>query len=221
MSRAEVSKLKAEIAEAGRRMLDKGLVSGTAGNISVRIPGKERILITPSQMEYERIRADDIVTLDFERNVLEGERKPSIEAGMHIGVYKARPDVGAVVHTHSVYASAVASVRRAIPPFLDEMVLVLGGEIEVAEYGMPGSEELAHNAVAALGKKNAVLLANHGPLCCGKDLESALGNAELVEKVAKIFVLSSLLGKPQNLPSEAVELERNIFEVRDSRGRLI
>ena len=218
MNRAEVNKLKAAVAEAGRKMVEKGLVAGAAGNISVRVPGKERILITPSQMEYERIRADDIVTLDFERNVLEGERKPSIEAGMHLGVYKARHDVGAVVHTHSVYASAVAVVRRAIPPFLDEMVLGLGGGIEVAEYGMPGSEELARNAVAALGKKNAVLLANHGPLCCGKDLESALGNAELVERVAKIFILSSLLGKPQNLPPEAVELEQNIFEVRDSGG---
>jgi len=176
------------------------------------------MVITPSQMGYDLIGVDDIVTLDFERNVLEGERKPSTEAGMHIGVYKARPDVGAVVHTHSVYASAVASVRKAIPPFLDEMVLVLGGGIEVAEYGMPGSEELAHNAVAALGKKNAVLLANHGPLCCGKDLESALENAGLVERVAKIFILSSLLGSPQNLPPEAVELERNIFEVRESGG---
>jgi len=218
MNKAEVSKLKAEVAEAGRRMLLQGLVSGTAGNISVRVPGEERMVITPSQMGYHLIGVDDIVTLDFERNVLEGERKPSIEAGMHIGVYKARPDVGAVVHTHSVYASAVASVRRAIPPFLDEMVLVLGGGIEVAEYGMPGSEELARNAVAALGRKNAVLLANHGPLCCGKDLESALGNAELLERVAKIFILSSLLGKPENLPWEAVELEQNIFEMRDSQG---
>ena len=218
MNKAEVNRLKAEVAQAGRRMLNKGLVSGTAGNISVRVPGGERMVITPSQMGYDLIGVDDIVTLDFERNVLEGERRPSTEAGMHIGVYKARPDVGAVVHTHSVYASAVASVRKAIPPFLDEMVLVLGGGIEVAEYGMPGSEELAHNAVAALGKKNAVLLANHGPLCCGKDLESALGNAELVERVAKIFILSSLLGKPQNLPPEAVELEQNIFEVRDSGG---
>ncbi len=218
MNRAEVNKLKAEVAEAGRRMLAQGLVTGTAGNISVRVPGEERMVITPSQMGYDLIGVDDIVTLDFERNVLEGERKPSTEAGMHIGVYKARGDVGAVVHTHSVYASAIASVRRAIPPFLDEMVLLLGGGIGVAEYGMPGSEELARNAVRALGKKNAVLLANHGPLCCGKDLESALGNAGLVERVAKIFILSSLLGNPQNLPPEAVELERNIFEMRESQG---
>jgi L-fuculose-phosphate aldolase len=218
MNKAEVNKLKAEVAEAGRRMLGKGLVAGASGNISIRVPGEERMVITPSQVGYDLIGAGDIVMLDFERNVLEGERSPSIEAGMHIGVYKARRDVGAVVHTHSVYASAVASVRRAIPPFLDEMVLVLGGEIEVAEYGMPGSEELARNAVRALGKKNAVLLANHGPLCCGKDLESALGNAELVERVARIFILSSLLGSPRNLPPEAVELERNIFEMRESGG---
>ena len=219
MNEAEVSKLKAEVAEAGRKMLLQGLVTGTSGNISIRVPGEDRIVITPSQVGYDRIGADDIVALDFEGKVLEGERKPSIEARMHIGVYKARPDVGAVVHTHSVYAAAVASARRAIPPFLDEMVLVLGGGIEVAEYGMPGSEELARNAVAALGKRNAVLLANHGSLCCGKDLESALGNAGLVERVAKIFVLSSLLGNPVNLPPEAVELEQNIFEMREGRDK--
>lgn len=202
MNEEEINKLKTDVAEAGKRMLHKGLVIGASGNISVRIPGEDRIVITPSQVEYDRIGADDIVVVDFEKNVLQGERNPSIEAGMHIGVYKARPDVGAVVHTHSVHASAVASLGRTIPPFLDEIVLMLGGEIEVAEYGVPGSEELAENAVRAMGKKNAVLLANHGSLCCGKNLESAFGNAELVERVAQIFILSSLLGGPKNLPQE-------------------
>lgn len=202
MNEEEINKLKTDVAEAGKRMLHKGLVIGASGNISVRIPGEDRIVITPSQVEYDRIGADDIVVVDFEKNVLQGERNPSIEAGMHIGVYKARPDVGAVVHTHSVHASAVASLGRTIPPFLDEIVLMLGGEIEVAEYGVPGSEELAENAVRAMGKKNAVLLANHGSLCCGKNLEDAFGNAELVERVAQIFILSSLLGGPKNLPQE-------------------
>jgi len=213
MNGKEVNKLKMEIVEAGMRMLHKGLVIGASGNISIRISGEDKIVITPSQIKYDKIGVNDIVVVDFKKNVLEGDRSPSVETGMHIGVYETRPDVGAIVHTHSVYASAIASLGKTIPPFLDDIVLMLGGEIEVAEYGMPGSKELAENAVRALGKKNAVLLANHGSLSCGKDLEGAFVNAELVERVAKIFILSSLLGKPKNLPQEVVQLEQQIFEL--------
>ena len=213
MNEKEVNKLKMEIVEAGKRMLHKGLVIGTSGNISIRISGEDKIVITPSQIKYDKIGVNDIVVVDFKKNVLEGDRSPSVETGMHIGVYETRPDVGAIVHTHSVYASAIASLGKTIPPFLDDIVLMLGGEIEVAEYGMPGSKELADNAVRALGKKNAVLLANHGSLCCGKNLEGAFVNAELVERVAKIFILSSLLGKPKNLPQDVVQLEQQIFEL--------
>jgi L-fuculose-phosphate aldolase len=194
-------------------MLHKGLVIGASGNISIRISGEDKIVITPSQIKYDKIGVNDIVVVDFKKNVLEGDRSPSVETGMHIGVYETRPDVGAIVHTHSVYASAIASLGKTIPPFLDDIVLMLGGEIEVAEYGIPGSKELAENAVRALGKKNAVLLANHGSLSCGKNLEGAFVNAELVERVAKIFILSSLLGKPKNLPQEVVQLEQQIFEL--------
>jgi L-fuculose-phosphate aldolase len=213
MNEKEVNKLKMEIVEAGMRMLHKGLVIGASGNISIRISGEDKIVITPSQIKYDKIGVNDIVVVDFKKNVLEGDRSPSVETGMHIGVYETRPDVGAIVHTHSVYASAIASLGKTIPPFLDDIVLMLGGEIEVAEYGIPGSKELAENAVRALGKKNAVLLANHGSLSCGKNLEGAFVNAELVERVAKIFILSSLLGKPKNLPQEVVQLEQQIFEL--------
>jgi L-fuculose-phosphate aldolase len=213
MNEKEVNKLKMEIVEAGKRMLHKGLVIGASGNISIRISGEDKIVITPSQIKYDKIGVNDIVVVDFKKNVLEGDRSPSVETGMHIGVYETRPDVGAIVHTHSVYASAIASLGKTIPPFLDDIVLMLGGEIEVAEYGMPGSKELAENAVRALGKKNAVLLANHGSLSCGKNLEGAFVNAELVERAAKIFILSSLLGKPKNLPQEVVQLEQQIFEL--------
>lgn len=213
MNGKEVNKLKMEIVEAGKRMLHKGLVIGASGNISIRISGEDKIVITPSQIEYDKIGVNDIVVVDFKKNVLEGDRSPSVETGMHIGVYETRPNVGAIVHTHSVYASAIASLGKTIPPFLDDIVLMLGGEIEVAEYGMPGSKELAENAVRALGKKNAVLLANHGALSCGKNLEGAFVNAELVERAAKIFILSSLLGKPKNLPQEIVQLEQQIFEL--------
>jgi len=213
MDEKEINKLKTDIVEAGKKMLHKGLVIGTSGNISIRISGEDKILITPSSVEYDKIGIDDILVVDWGKNVLDGERSPSVETDMHIGIYTTRPDIGTIVHTHSVYATAIASLGKTIPPFLDEMVLMIGGEIEVAEYGMPGSKELAQNAVRALGRKNAVLLANHGSLCCGKNLEKAFETAELVERVAKIFILSSLLGKPKSLPQEALELEQKIFEM--------
>jgi len=213
MDEKEITKLKTDIVEAGKKMLHKGLVIGTSGNISIRISGEDKMLITPSSVGYDKIEIGDILVVDFEKNVLEGERSPSVETGMHISTYRTRPDIGAMVHTHSVYASAIASLGKTIPPFLDEMVLMIGGEIKVAEYGMPGSKGLAQNAVRALGSKNAVLLANHGSLCCGKNLENAFETAELVERVAKIFILCSLLGKPKSLPQEAIELEQKIFEM--------
>lgn len=213
MDEKEINKLKTDIVEAGKKMLHKGLVIGTSGNISIRISGEDKMLITPSSVEYDNIEIDDILLVDFKKNVLKGKRSPSVETGMHISAYRTRPDIGAIVHTHSVYASAIASLGKTIPPFLDEMVLMIGGEIEVAEYGMPGSDELAQNAVRALGRKNAVLLANHGSLCCGKNLENAFETAELVERVAKIFILCSLLGKPKSLPLEALQLEQKIFEM--------
>lgn len=213
MDEKEISKLKTDIVEAGKKMLHKGLVIGTSGNISIRISGEDKMLITPSSVEYDKIEIDDILVVDFEKNVLEGERSPSVETGMHISTYRTRPDIGAIVHTHSVYASAIASLGKTIPPFLDDIAFMIGGEIKVAEYGMPGSKELAQNAVRALGRKNAVLLANHGSLCCGKNLENAFETAELVERVAKIFILCSLLGKPTSLPQEALELEQKIFEM--------
>jgi len=111
-----------------------------------------------------------------------------------------------------VYASAVAVNRMSIPPFIDEMVPFLGGSIEVAEYGMPGTDELAENAVKALGEKSAVLLANHGPLITGKNLDKALEGAEIVEHIAKIYVSALSTGKPALLPDEAVELQKSAYE---------
>lgn len=210
--------LRGKVVETGRRMLRSGLVHGLSGNVSARVPGEEKIVITPSLKSYGAIEVEDILILDFEGNVVEGERNPSSEWRMHLSIYKARPDVGAVIHTHSVYASALAAVGKSIPPFLDEMVQIIGGSIDVAEYGIPGSEQLAENVVKTLGDRNAVLLSNHGAVCCGKDLDKALEVAEEVERIAKIYVLSMVLGGPKSLPPESVEFQRAVFEILKSEG---
>ena len=133
---------------------------------------------------------------------------------MHLGVYRARPDVGAVVHTHSRYATTMALLRRPIAPVLDEMVVYLGGQVEVARYGSSGSEELAGHVVEALGDRSAVLLASHGVLTTGKDLAKAFKNAELVEHIAQIVVTaSSLGGELTPLPDEVLEAEKDMYAI--------
>jgi L-fuculose-phosphate aldolase len=129
-------------------------------------------------------------------------------------IYKNRKDIGGIVHSHSVYALAVAASRKTVPVFLDEMFSEIGGEIEVSKYALPGSDELASNILTKLGDKNALLLANHGTVCCGKDLEEAFWVAETVEKICKIFVLSSMLGAVHPLTDEGVEYQRMMYEMK-------
>jgi L-ribulose-5-phosphate 4-epimerase len=207
-------KEKKEVLAAARRMLDRGLVTGTAGNVSRRLKpeGKRALLaITPSSRDYYSLSPDDIQIIDFNARKVEGDLTPSIESLLHIGIYRARKDVNAVVHTHSVYAAAVAVAGLAIPPVIDEQVAYLGGEIRVAAYAPSGTRELAKNAAAALEDNNAVLLANHGAVGVGKTMADAFHAAELLEKVARVFLLALAAGKANALSPEALSSARAIY----------
>ena len=131
----------------------------------------------------------------------------------HMAVYAARPDVGAVIHTHSVYASAFAVAGAPIPCVLDEQVIALGGTIEVAEYGASASQALADNAVRALGNRAAVLLRHHGVLGVGADVDEAVAVVDLVERVAKVRVLSLRIGAPAVLPPDVVRSEQAVYRM--------
>ncbi|MBC7323873.1 MAG: class II aldolase/adducin family protein, partial [Moorella sp. (in: Bacteria)] len=144
----------------GRRLVEERLVVGTWGNISIREDDGQLFVITPSGMPYECIKPEDTVIVNFAGEVVEGDRKPSTETPLHSAIYQARPDVGAVVHTHSTYAGACAVARVPLPPITEDLVQIAGGGVDVAEYALPGSTQLAENALRALGDKNAVLLAN-------------------------------------------------------------
>ncbi len=202
------------VCEYAQRMWKAGLVVGSAGNISVRAPEPNRWIITPSSIAYDLLTPDQVVVIDEDEDLVEGERAPSFETPVHLAVYRARPDVGAVVHTHSRYATTMALLRRPIAPVLDEMVVYLGGQVEVARYGRSGSEELAAQVVEALGDRSAVLLAAHGVLTTGKDLAKAYKNAELVEHVAHIVVMATTLGgEIAPLPDEVLEAEKDMYEI--------
>lgn len=193
-------------------LVKKGLIQGTGGNISVRT--ERGFLITPSGMDYDELVPDDIVEMDLNGAVIEGERTPSIERLMHLTILKMRPDVNAVVHTHSINATAVAAARRSILPVTDNQVAAFGGPIPVAEYAPIGTQRLALNAAAALGTRNGVLLANHGVVCVGANLGDALLRCEMAESFAKIFLLTQSIGGGVELAADDVAAEADDLKNR-------
>ena len=209
---------KQQVAEVARRMAELDLVSGTSGNVSARL-SDGLMAITPMGKSYEGMTADDIVVLDGDLNPVEGDLMPSSESLLHVAIYAARPDVGGIVHTHAVYSSAVAAAGLAIPPIVDEMVVNLGGAVRVSEYAPPASGTVAERVCDALGNRDAALIRNHGAVAVGGDPLAALIASILTERVAQIFVLSSILGSPTTLPDEVVASEAAIFEMRRAARR--
>ncbi len=155
-----------------------------------------------------------VTVIDFDVEPIEGELPPSSESLLHVAIYRARPDVGAVIHTHSVYSSVAAVAGIDIPPVIDEMVVAIGGAVSVSRYGFPGSEELADNVCEALGPRNAALIKNHGAVGVGRDLREALAVCALLEHVAQIFVFAKIAGRFNELPHEVVEAEKAIYRMR-------
>ncbi len=207
------------VLEASQKMLEKGLVVGTSGNVSLRLSpegGRELLAITPNRRYYDLLTMDDIQVIDFEAEPIQGDLVPSVETMLHIGIYQARKNINAVIHTHSVFASAIAVAGLEIPAILDDQVTFIGGEIKLAKYALPGTEELVDNTLAALGERNAALLPNHGVVGIGRTIRDAFTVCELVEKTAKVYVCALTLGKVNPLPDEAVEVEKAFFTMLQS-----
>ncbi|TEU04893.1 MAG: class II aldolase/adducin family protein [Dehalococcoidia bacterium] len=205
---------KKAVLEAAQQMANMGLVVGTSGNVSMRLgehSGRELLAITPNARYYDTLDVDDIVVADFEGENVEGELAISIERMLHIGIYKARKKVNAIIHTHPVFGSAISVSTLEIPAFLDDQVTYIGGEIKVAEYALPGTQDLVDNVISALGPRNAVLLANHGAVSVGRDMREAFTICELAEKTAKIYVCALSLGRINPLPAEAAKVEKAFF----------
>ncbi len=189
-----------------------GALRGTGGNVSMRIEGEDAFAVTPSTLPYDQLTPDDICILDFDQKPIEGERKPSVESGFHLIVYKNRPETNAVVHTHQVYASIFAILNRPIPPLFDEVTMHLGKIVDVIPYALSGSPDLIENVVSKLGNQcNAYLIQNHGALNLAKNLEQAWLNVELLEKTARIYYSAlSVGGEVSLLPDDIVNLLEEI-----------
>ncbi len=203
-----------EVLAAVERIVGAGLVAGSSGNVSRRIPRDDGDLfaVTASRVPYHRFTIDDVLVVDAEIDPVVGDGIPSSESLLHMALYRARPDVSAVVHTHSVHASAFAVAGKEVPPILDEQVIALGGAVPVAAYGTSASDELADHAVTALGDRAAVLLRNHGVVGVGADLEEAVAVVELVERVAQVTLLSLQLGGG-GLDQQIVASEEKLYRM--------
>ena len=197
--------MREEISEVARQMITSGLVTGTSGNVSARTP-EGNILITPSGLDYSVLEPEDVALVDIEGRVLEGAFEPSTETPMHMGIYRSRPDVGGIMHTHSPYATTLACLGWEMPP-VHYMLAMLSedGRVPLAEYATYGTEELAHNAVKALGKtRKACLLQNHGTITIGETPGKALSASVVLEDIAKIYYRAVLAGKPVLLEAEEI-----------------
>lgn len=208
------------IVESGLRMLNSGYTVETWGNISFRDKETNLVYLTPSGMDYTIVTQDDIVVCDLDGNVVEGTKKPTIETGLHLAIYKARPEVNAVVHTHPMYSMVFSCCGEDIPLVIDEAAQTLGGTVKTAEYALPGSPELAQNCVDALGtQSNACLLKSHGAVCVGEDMDNAFKVSKVLEVTAEIYQMIRAIGKtPYKISDENIaamqDFVKNVYGQR-------
>lgn len=193
-----------------------GCVRGSGGNISVKLNANNMMAITPSRHPYQETSPDDICVVDDHLNPIEGNRTPSVEARMHLSIYKNRSDVHAVIHTHPVFASILSIIDQPIPALFDEITFEIGAGVEVVPYAISGSADLAQNVVSKLGNNCfCYILQNHGALSLGMDIDQAWKNAELLEKVAQVYYFALTTGKKiTTLPKDAVD---QIYQMRKYR----
>jgi ribulose-5-phosphate 4-epimerase/fuculose-1-phosphate aldolase len=182
---------KIQVVETAQKLVQKGYLMATGGNLSVRIPGQQAFAITPSNFDYLKMTPEDMCILDFDLNVVEGRLKPSVESAMHGAVYQVRQDVNAIVHTHQVYASALTLIKMPIPTLFDEQARFLGRSVNIIPYA-PSGTGFMKKVVAKHVKNhnNAFMMQNHGALVFGDDMERAVHNVEILEKCALAYLLA-------------------------------
>lgn len=204
------------VVEYGKKLLDTGLVTGTFGNVSVYNPDKNLMAISPSGMDYKKIKPEDVVVLTPEGEKADGDAKPSSELDMHRVFYLHRPDVRAVVHTHSTFATTLACMNWTVPA-VHYAVGYAGKEIPCAPYAPFGTWELAQLAEQAVGDGYACLLGNHGMVAVGNSISYAFDTAQQVEFVCEMYYRCRSIGEPKILPEEQMESVRKVLRTYRKR----
>jgi L-ribulose-5-phosphate 4-epimerase len=188
---ASYQDVKIAVVQAAQALYQKGFLTATGGNISLRIAGANLLAITPSNYDYLKMTPEDICILTMDLKPVEGQRKPSVESAMHAAIYQARTDVQAIIHTHQVYTSTLAIINMPIPALFDEQVRFLGRSVEIIPYAPSGTGMLKNQvAKKVANQNNAYMMANHGALVFGTDMERAMHNVEVLEKCALAYLLA-------------------------------
>lgn len=200
-----LEKLKEQLVQLHLELPKNNLVMWTGGNISARDPETGLMVIKASGIRYEEMRPEHIVVMDMDGKVVEGGFKPSSDAFSHLYIYKHRPDVGGVVHTHSRYATAFAAVGKPIPCVLTAIADEFGGPIPCAGFALIGDEAIGKLVVESIGKSPAVLLKNHGVFAIGKNATTAVKAAVMTEDAAATIWLALQIGTPEDIPQEDVD----------------
>ena len=211
---AHVPDAAAAVLAAAKDMARKGLVEGTAGNISAR-QADGTIVATPSSVDYEAMTVDDLVVVDAGGTVLEATegRSPTSELHLHLACYRAYEDVASVIHSHPVWATMFAVSHQPVPACIDEFTMYIGGEVRCSEYAASGSEAVGEAAVAALKDRGAALLANHGIVTVGPSPSKALHIVALVERSAQIAWGARALGGPVPIPEEVNANFAGVYQI--------
>ncbi len=199
-----LEQLKEQVWKLHLELPKNDLVRWTGGNVSARDPETNLVVIKPSGVMYDDLRPEDHVVLDLEGDIREGELKPSSDTASHLYIYRNRPDVNGIVHTHSPYATAFAALGKPIPVYLTAIADEFGGPIPCAGFALIGGEEIGQQVVEHIGDSPAVLLKNHGVFTVGATVRDAVKAAVMVEDVARAVWLALQLGQPDEIPAEDV-----------------
>ncbi len=206
-----LEQLKEQVWKLHLELPKNDLVKWTGGNVSARDPETGLVVIKPSGVLYDELRPEDHVVLNLDGDILEGKLKPSSDTASHLYIYRHRPDVNGVVHTHSPYATAFAAVNKPIPVYLTAIADEFGGPIPCAGFAMIGSEAIGQQVVEHIGSSVAVLLKNHGVFTIGPSARAAVKAAVMVEDVARAVWLALQLGQPDEIPAEDVAKLHNRY----------
>lgn len=186
-----LQKAKEEVLWGCRLMVERGYLLGTVGNLSARADGTDLVVITPTSLPYDTMTEEDLVVVNLNGEIVSGKHQPSIECSMHLGVYRARPELRALVHTHSKYATTVSLIKELdIMPAIDtEQSLYLGGDINIVPFAFPGSKELAEYVKEGIGTNAGLLMANHGALGVGISMKDAVIASDIIERNSEMYLL--------------------------------
>ena len=199
------------IVQFGRALLTAGLTTGTGGNLSIYNRAEGLVAIKPSGVAYFEMTPSDVVVIDLGGHVLDGKLKPSSEALFHLSLYKFRPDINAVVHTHQIYATTIACLNWELPA-VHYLIGLSGNKVPLAAYATFGSPELSENILQAIGNYNACLLANHGLVAVGANLAAAFAAAEEIELVSRLYYQAKCIGNPVILSDDEMKVVVKKFQ---------